>query len=66
MSKLKEQLRNSVKREIKNANNLMNAGQLEDAQVILKKIAQYFPNMNNHCREAYKKALNRSGLEDLV
>jgi len=62
MGKLKEQLRDSIKREIKNVNSMLNYGKLEDAQKLLRKLHKYYSSMNNHCRENYKKALIRAGV----
>ena len=62
MSRYKELLKKDVKQSIKRANKELNNGNIEEARVILNKLQDDFPAMNNYCRENYKKALTRAGL----
>ena len=63
MSRYKEFLKKNIKQSIKNANKQLNNGNIDEARVILNKLQEDFPAMNNFCRENYKKALVRAGLE---
>lgn len=61
---IKEKIKSDIRKTIKKANKELNSGNIEEARKILKSIERFSTQMNNYCREEYKKALIRAGLQN--